>query len=84
VVWLQEWRLRGDRMGLLSNSIDYCTMVLQKLSERWAVAGFRFIYISNARSVFDQTPARRRQRHATPRMFGITAALSVYSPGHAK
>lgn len=37
-VWLQEWRLRGDRLGLLRNSIEYCTMVLEKLSERWASA----------------------------------------------
>lgn len=39
MVWLQEWRLRGDRMGLLRNSIEYCSLVLQKLSERWASAG---------------------------------------------
>jgi hypothetical protein len=39
VVWLQEWRLRGDRMGLLRNSVESCSMVLQKLSERWASAG---------------------------------------------
>jgi hypothetical protein len=39
VVWLQEWRLRGDRSGLLRNSIELCSMVLQKLSERWASAG---------------------------------------------
>jgi hypothetical protein len=39
VVWLQEWRLRGDRMGLLRNSIESCNVVLQKLSERWASAG---------------------------------------------
>ena len=39
VVWLQEWRLRGDRMGLLRNSVDFCMTVLQKLSERWASAG---------------------------------------------
>jgi hypothetical protein len=38
-VWLQEWRLRGDRMGLLRNSVDLCMTVLQKLSERWASAG---------------------------------------------
>ena len=39
MVWLQEWRLRGDRLGLLRNSIEYCSLVLQKLSERWASAG---------------------------------------------
>jgi hypothetical protein len=39
VVWLQEWRLRGDRLGLLRNSVESCSMVLQKLSERWASAG---------------------------------------------
>jgi hypothetical protein len=39
MVWLQKWRLRGDRLGLLRNSIEYCSLVLQKLSERWASAG---------------------------------------------
>ena len=39
MVWLQEWRLRGDRMGLLRNSIELCSLVLQRLSERWASAG---------------------------------------------
>jgi len=39
MVWLQEWRLRGDRLGSLRNSIEFCSLVLQKLSERWASAG---------------------------------------------
>jgi len=39
VVWLQEWRLRGDALGLLQNSVNYCMTVLHKLSERWASAG---------------------------------------------
>ena len=52
-VWLQEWRLRGDRMGLLSNSIEFSTMVLQKLSERWASAGMKLNWQSNNRPIFD-------------------------------
>jgi hypothetical protein len=47
VVWLQEWRLRGDRMGLLCNSIESCIMVLQKLSERWASAGCFILDLSD-------------------------------------